>query len=77
MIGSSKRKCLRGAEAVRCPTCEALILAYRLTDHGRTDNAEPREFTRPRCGVEFTVAECDLFFQSVPKDWLLADVHAA
>jgi hypothetical protein len=39
------------------PDCGALTLAYRLTDHGRSDDAEP--------------------WESVPKDRLLADVHAA
>lgn len=67
------------AAGTRCPMpdCGALTLAYRPTDYGGRDNSEPWEFTCPRCGVEFTVAECDLIFQSVPKDWLLAEVHSA
>ena len=59
------------------PDCGALTLAYRSSGNGERDNTEPWEFACPRCGIEFTVAECDLLFQSVPKDWLLAKVHGA
>ena len=41
------------------------------------DEGEPWEFTCPRCGIDFAVAEDKLIFQSVPKDWLLAKVHIA
>jgi len=59
------------------PDCGALTLAYGSIGNGGRSNTEPWEFTCPRCGVEFTAAEFDLIFQSVPKDWLLAEVHAA
>lgn len=61
-----------------CPTsdCGALVLAYRSSDCGRRLNAAPWEFTCPRCGIDFAVSEADLIFHSVPKDWLLAKVHA-
>lgn len=62
-----------------CPErdCGALAFAYRSTDLVGRDDAEPWEFTCPRCGMEFTVPEDELSLQSVPKDWLLAKVHAA
>ncbi len=62
-----------------CPTpdCGALAVAYRATDGVEHDDAEPWEFTCPRCGMEFAVPEDELVLQSVPKDWLLAKVHAA
>ena len=59
------------------PDCGALTLAYRSSGNGERDNTEPWEFTCPRCGIEFTAAGRDLIFRSVPKDWLLAEVHAA
>lgn len=59
------------------PDCGALAFAYRSTDLVGRDDAEPWEFTCPRCGMEFTVPEDELSLQSVPKDWLLAKVHAA
>lgn len=36
-----------------------------------------RGSSHARCGMEFTVPEDELSLQSVPKDWLLAKVHAA
>ncbi len=59
------------------PDCGALTVAYRPPDRTGRDNAEPWEFTCPRCEIDFTVAEDELLFQSVPKEWLLARVHAA
>jgi hypothetical protein len=57
--------------------CGALVLAYKPADHSGRNRAEPLEFTCPRCGIDFTVPEDELIFQSVPKDWLLARVRAA
>ena len=67
------------AAATACPMldCGTLVVAYRSTDSAEHDDAQPWEFTCPRCGFEFVVPEEDLIFQSVPKDWLLAKVHAA
>lgn len=59
------------------PDCGTLVVAYRSKDSVGHDNAEPWEFTCPRCGFEFVVPEADLTFQSVPKGWLLAKVHTA
>jgi hypothetical protein len=59
------------------PDCGALTVAYRSADDVGHDDAEPWEFTCPRCGLQFTVPEGDLILQSVPEDWLLAKVHAA
>jgi len=59
------------------PDCGALAIAYRSTEDVRHDDAEPWEFTCPRCEFEFTVPEGDLIFQSVPKNWLSAKVHDA
>jgi hypothetical protein len=59
------------------PDCGALAVTYRSADGVGCDHSEPWEFTCPRCGVEFAVAKCDLIFQSVPRDWLLAKIQAA
>jgi hypothetical protein len=60
------------------PDCGALVVSYRPPDHTGLDNAKPWcEFTCPRCGIDFSVAADELIFQSVPKEWLLARVHAA
>ena len=59
------------------PDCGALVVAYRPPDRTGRDNAEPWAFTCPRCGIDFTVPEDELIFQSVPKEWLLARFHAA
>ena len=58
------------------PDCGAMVVSYRLSDSMGRDDAEPWEFTCPRCGIDFTVAEDELIFQSVPKEWLLAKVQA-
>ncbi len=59
------------------PDCGALAVAYRPPDCTGRNTAKPWEFTCPRCGIDFTTTEGDLIFQSVPKDWLLAKIHAA
>ena len=60
------------------PDCGALVVSYRPSDRTGRDNARSwREFTCPRCGIDFTVPEDELIFQSVPKEWLLARVQAA
>ena len=53
------------------PDCGALVVAYRSADGVERDQSEPWEFTCRRCGIEFTVPEADLIFQSLPEDWLL------
>jgi len=59
------------------PDCGELAFAYRSMDGVGRDHAEPWEFTCPRCEIDFTVAEDELMFHSVPKNWLLAKVQAA
>ena len=51
------------------PDCGVLAVAYTSPDRTGRDNAEPWEFTCPRCRIDFTVPEEELFFLSpVPKD---------
>ena len=59
------------------PNCGELAVAYRSTDTVERDHSEPWEFTCPHCGIDFTVPEDELLFQSVPSKWLLAGVQAA
>jgi len=68
---------LRQGRVVRCPTAVSWRFAYRSGDGVGRDHSEPWEFTCPRCGIDFTVPKDELIFQSVPKKWLLARVHAA
>jgi hypothetical protein len=60
-----------------CPIqdCGVLVVAYRPPAFTGRDNADPSEFTCPRCGTDFTVPEGDLIFQSVPKARLFATVR--
>jgi hypothetical protein len=63
-----------------CPLaeCGALVISYRPPDPaGRVNARSWCEFTCSRCGIDFTVPEDELIFQSVPKEWLLARVQAA
>ena len=64
------------AAASSCPVCSALVVGYRTNDHPRTDRPEDWGFVCICCGIEFTVAQEDLMFHSVPKQWLSADTHA-
>ena len=60
------------------PDCGALVVSYRPPD--RTGHANAKswcEFTYSRCGIDFSVPEDELIFQSVPKEWLLARVQTA
>jgi hypothetical protein len=60
------------------PDCGALVVSYRPPYRaGRSHAKLWCEFACMRCGTEFTVPEDELTFQSVPKEWLLARVHAA
>jgi len=59
------------------PDCGALVISYRPPDRTERDNAKSWcEFTCSRCGIDFTVPEDELIFQSVPKEWLRARFHA-
>jgi hypothetical protein len=59
------------------PDCAALVVAYRPSERAVLGRLEACEFTCPLCEIDFIVAEDELIFQSVPKGWLLASVHAA
>ena len=60
------------------PDCGTLVISYKPPERtGRIDGKSRCEFTCSRCGIDFTVPEDELIFQSVPKEWLLARVQAA
>jgi len=60
------------------PDCGALVVCYRPPDRAEVDNSKSWcEFRCSRCGIDFTVSESELIFQSVPKEWLLARVQTA
>jgi len=60
------------------PNCGALVVSYRPPERTGRDSARSWcQFTCLRCGVDFSVPEDELIFQSVPKEWLLARVQAA
>jgi hypothetical protein len=67
------------AAASSCPVpdCSSLVIDYRPADSVRHDHPEDWEFTCSRCGMEFTVTQGELIFQSVPKQWLSANIHVA
>lgn len=67
------------AAASSCPVpdCSALVIEYRAADSIRPDHPEDWDFTCRRCGTDFIVAQGELIFQSVPKQWLSANIHAA
>ena len=66
------------AAATGCPAtdCSSLVIDYRLADSIRLGHLEDWEFTCRRCGMVFTVTQGELIFQSLPTQWLSADVHA-
>ena len=65
------------AAASSCPVaeCSSLVIEYRAAGGSRPGDQEDWEFTCSRCGMEFTVAQGELIFQSVPRQWLSANVH--
>jgi len=64
------------ASSCPAPDCGSLVIDYRLANSVRFDHPEDWEFTCSRCGMEFTVTQGKLIFQSVPKQWLSANIHA-
>jgi hypothetical protein len=64
------------AAASSCPVpdCGSLVIDYRPVGSVRQDHPEDWEFTCSRCGMEFTVTQGELIFQSVPKQWLSANI---
>jgi hypothetical protein len=67
------------AAASSCPVlaCGSLVADYKPAGSVRPSPPEDWEFTCSRCRMEFTVTQGDLIFQSVPRQWLSAGVHAA
>ena len=67
------------AAASSCPVpdCGFLVVEYRAAGSVRPGHAEDWEFMCSRCGMEFTVTQGELIFQSVPKQWLSANIHVA
>jgi hypothetical protein len=67
------------AAASSCPVpdCSLPVIEYRSAASIRPGHPEDWEFMCSRCGMEFTAAQSALIFQSVPKQWLSADIHAA
>jgi hypothetical protein len=56
------------------PDCGAMAVAYRSADDAGRDS-KLWKFICPRCGIDFTVPEAELIFQSAPKGWRLAKVE--
>jgi hypothetical protein len=60
------------------PDCGALVVSYRPPERTERDDTKSWcGFTCPHCGIDFSVPEDELIFQSVPKEWLFARVQAA
>lgn len=60
------------------PDCGALVVSYRPPERKGPHNARSWcEFTCLHCGIDFSVPEDELIFQSVPKEWLFARVQVA
>jgi hypothetical protein len=57
------------------PDCSSLVIEYRAASSVRPGHPEDWGFTCSRCGIQFTVAQGELIFQSVPKQWLSAKTH--
>lgn len=64
------------ASSCPMPDCSSLVIEYRTAGSVRPGHPEEWDFTCSRCGIEFTVAQGELIFQSVPKQWLSANIHA-
>jgi|SRR5579884_882419 len=58
------------------PNCGSLVIEYKAAGSIRPGHPEDWEFTCSRCGMEFTVTQGELIFQSVPKQWLSANTYA-
>jgi len=63
------------ASSCPVPACGSLVIAYRPADSVRLSHPEDWEFTCSRCGMEFTITQGELIFQSVPRQWLPSGVH--
>ncbi len=67
------------AAASSCPVqgCGSLVIDYRPAASVRPGHPEDWDFICSRCGIEFTVTQGELIFQSVPKQWLSANPQVA
>jgi hypothetical protein len=65
------------ASSCPAPDCSSLVIEYRAAASVRRGHPEDWGFTCSRCGIEFKVAQGELIFQSVPKQWLSANTHVA
>ena len=52
------------------PDCNTLVIEYKPAGSVRPGHSEDWGFTCSRCGMEFTVSQGELIFQSVPQQWL-------
>jgi len=70
------------ATGALCPTpgCGAVAVSYQPAEsiYGITGRCRQHwDFICSSCGTEFTVRKKDLIFESVPSEWLLAEIcHA-
>jgi hypothetical protein len=51
------------------PDCNCLVVEYRGADGLGLQRSEDWEFTCSRCGMQFSVAQHELIFRSVPRQF--------
>ena len=62
------------------PDCGALAITYETSDTISAlvrPDARNWEFVCADCGAEFSAPPADLMFESVPREWLFAEVSSA
>ena len=62
------------------PECGAMAVTYESSDSVSALVASERrywEFVCSECGAEFSASPADLMFESVPREWLFAQVSSA
>jgi hypothetical protein len=64
------------AAASICPLCDTLVFAYR-SRYLKGHDSDRWEFICRLCDAGFDVPESELAFQSLPEEWLSAEVCAA
>jgi hypothetical protein len=72
----NQRGVIAAASTCPIPECNSLVIEYRTGGSVRPGHPEDWEFTCANCGVEFTVVQGELLFQTVPKQWLAVDSRA-
>lgn len=68
---------IAAASSCPAPNCSFLVVEYRAAASVRPGHPEDWEFTCSRCGMEFTAPQGELIFQSVPRQWLSANIQVA